>query len=75
MPSFCRRGRNLSVDIMHDILEGICEYDLGLILFDFIKIKNLFTLKYANILIKGFDYGHNKNKSQKILESQLLKKK
>lgn len=33
---------NLSVDYMHDLLEGLCQYDLGKILNYFIKQKKFF---------------------------------
>jgi len=39
---------NLSVDSMHDLLEGICRYDLSKILNNFIYVEQLFTLEVFN---------------------------
>lgn len=54
---------NLSVDIMHDLLEGICRYDLSLLLEVFILKKKYFTLEHLNYIILTFNFGfENKNK-------------
>lgn len=62
--------KNLSVDVMHDVLEGICQYDLGLILHALIA-KKFFTLEELNYRVKAFDYGLNKNKPPEILSSHI----
>lgn len=67
--------KNLSVDVMHDILEGVCQYDLGKILHHFIIEKKLFTLEVANFYISGLHYGITKNKPPEILLTQLKLKK
>ncbi|XP_066595370.1 uncharacterized protein [Prorops nasuta] len=67
--------QNLSVDVMHDVLEGICQYDLGSILYHFTYTDKYFKLEDVNILIKSFDYGCNKNKPPEILYSHLKKKR
>lgn len=59
--------QNLSVDTLHDILEGTCQYDLGQILRNFIEVKKYFELDEFNNWLKGFDYGHNKNTPPEIL--------
>jgi hypothetical protein len=48
--------QNLSFDIMHDLLEGVFHYDLGLILKHFIT-NGLFTLENLNDKKNSFDYG------------------
>lgn len=61
---------NLSVDVMHDVLEGIRQYDLGLILHAHI-LEKLFTLEELNHRIKAFRYGENKNKPPEILNNHI----
>lgn len=53
--SFFREIENYAVDIMHDIPEGVCKYDIRLM---FSKI--IFSVKYLNTLnnrIESFNYG------------------
>ena len=64
----------MSVDIMHDLLEGAFEYDLGLILYRFIVNAKYFTLEELNDRIRVLDYGQEQNKSQPIKESQIKNK-
>ncbi|KYN21786.1 hypothetical protein ALC57_05836 [Trachymyrmex cornetzi] len=45
--------QSITFDIMHDLLEGVCGYDLALILFDLIY----FSLETLNNRIVYFDYG------------------
>lgn len=47
---------NFSVDIMHDMYEGVCHYDLSIILNYFLE-NGLFTLDALNNKKKLFDYG------------------
>jgi len=42
---------------MHDLLEGVCGYDLALILFDLIHDKKYFSLETLNNRTIYFDYG------------------
>uniref|UniRef100_A0ABD2XN08 Uncharacterized protein n=1 Tax=Trichogramma kaykai TaxID=54128 RepID=A0ABD2XN08_9HYME len=46
---------NTCFDPCHDLLEGICRYDMGEILHDLIYEKNCFTLSQLNWKIKFFD--------------------
>lgn len=39
---------NLSVDPMHDLLEGVCKYDISKILNNFICVEQFFTLEVFN---------------------------
>lgn len=67
-------AENYSVDIMHDLLEGVCNYDLGLILHDLIISKKLLTLDNLNFKIKFFQYLKNSIKLPTITCSQLNNK-
>ncbi|XP_058985030.1 uncharacterized protein LOC131805637 [Musca domestica] len=49
--------RNYSVDVMHDLLEGVCHYDLKFILNRFIKHYEFFTLDQLNYRLLTFNYG------------------
>lgn len=69
--------KNLSVDPMHDFLEGICPRDIASILHHFIYKKKIFTFDKLNDRIQGFNYGSNYNKNQppEILPSHITKTK
>ncbi|KYN19735.1 hypothetical protein ALC57_07962 [Trachymyrmex cornetzi] len=66
--------QNFCVDIMHDLLEGVCNYEMGLILHQFICIQKLFTLEVLNFKLKYFKYPVNDNKPPLITALQLQKK-
>jgi len=55
--------RNIFVDVMHDLLEGVIKNDLTLILTYFIKIK-LFSWDFLWTRINGFDYDENDKRSR-----------
>jgi hypothetical protein len=48
---------NYSVDVMHDMLEGVCNYDIGLMLKRMIFDLKYFSLNTLNNRIELFDYG------------------
>lgn len=48
---------NYCVDIMHDMLEGVCNYDIGLMLKIMIFDFKYFTIDTLNNRIELFDYG------------------
>lgn len=60
---------------MHDVLEDICQYDLGLILHKFIKVYKYFSLTELNNRVKGFNYGPNKNIPLEILTNHIKNKR
>lgn len=64
--------KNLSVDVMHDLLEGVCRYDLALFLNYFIDKKYL-NRTDVNTRIRSFRYSykHNINKPVEITEQHL----
>lgn len=47
---------NYSVDLMHDLLEGVCHYDLLCILKIFVNDKNYFSLEILNQRILQFNF-------------------
>lgn len=57
---------NLSVDIMHDVFEGVCIYDMGHILYRLIFIKSYFTVETLNFRLIIF--GYNKTITNKPIE-------
>jgi len=58
---------NLVVDLMHDILEGVCHYDFCAILEELISVKKYFTLQTLNDRIQNFDYGFDIGKKSSII--------
>lgn len=50
---------NNCIDLMHDILEGVCHYDLLIILKSFVLDKQIFTIEDLNKRIDTFDFGPN----------------
>ena len=45
---------NISVDLMHDVIEGVCRYVMQLIIHTDIFKKQYFTLQCLNAIIKNF---------------------
>lgn len=45
---------NACVDVMHDVLEGPCQCDLGHLLYRWISIEKRFTLIELNTIIQGY---------------------
>lgn len=56
IPSF-HAVDNFSVDVMHDIFEGVCHYDICDIILHFINVKKYFSLEKLNSRKKNFEYG------------------
>lgn len=61
---------NYSVDIMHDLLEGVCAYDLGFILKEIIYNLKYFTIQTLNDRIESFNYGPTDIRSRPPLISE-----
>ena len=68
---------NPAVDVMHDFLEGVCRYDVALLLHYFIYVRKYFTLDDLNVKLRAFYYGPNKsiNKPPEILVIFDIRKK
>lgn len=69
---------NFAVDLMHDLFEGVCHYDLCHIINYFTNVKKYFSLARLNLRKQMFDYGpieignkSNEIKSQHIDDSRL----
>lgn len=54
---------NVCLDPMHDVLEGVCRYNMANILNVLINQDKLFTLETLNDRIRFFDYGTNTGKN------------
>ncbi|XP_065226772.1 uncharacterized protein LOC135850010 [Planococcus citri] len=65
--------KNICVDSMHDLFEGICQYDMAKMLDYFINTKKILTLFDLNERMKGFHYGWD-NKPPEIMETHLKSK-
>ena len=65
-------AENYAQDIMHDLLEGICKYDMKLILSHVIKLPGM-SLLHVNGLIENFSYGKHDitNKPVSLTENAL----
>jgi len=63
---------NFSVDTMHDIIEGVCHYDLSEMIKHFLKFTTLETINHRK---RNFDYGilHSGNRSPDIQMGHLNK--
>jgi len=66
-------AENYTVDIMHDILEGVAPYEVNLLLRDFIITKKIITVEEFNRMVKCFDYGKlmSSSKPSEIVLSKL----
>ncbi|XP_071568106.1 uncharacterized protein [Temnothorax nylanderi] len=53
--------KNISIDPMHDLLEGVCRYDIAKILYDLICKKKAFSVEILNERIKNFCHSFDKN--------------
>lgn len=54
--SFFHCIENISVDITHDVLEGVCQYDISLLLHTIIVVNKYIDLSLLNTRIKAFSY-------------------
>lgn len=63
-------------DAMHDILEGVLQYEMKEMLKAFIKIQHYLTLDCLNSRITSFDFGYynDKNKPTLISETKFASK-
>lgn len=71
LPNF-HLTQNLSCDIMHDIYEGVCRYDLGQILYKLIFVDKYLTLDVLNNRIRFFNFYDN-NKRHLFLKDTYRK--
>lgn len=66
-------AENVTVDVMHDILEGVVPCELKLILFSLIYCRKYFALELLNARLASFDYGYSdrRNKPAALSDSEL----
>lgn len=66
-------AENVTVDVMHDLLEGIVPFELKLIISSFIFDKKYFTLGIFNSRLASYDYGYTdrSNKPTALSEAEL----
>ena len=67
---------NVSVDLMHDVIEGVCRYVMQLMIYTYIFKKQYFTLQRLNAIIKNFPLNSidNINKPPPIMFNRLKQK-
>ena len=65
----------MCVDPAHDILEGVLEYDIGFVMFQFIEIDKFITLKELNSRIQNFEYGPNESNKPRPIKPNQIKNK
>lgn len=66
---------NLSVDLMHDVLEGVCVYVIRSLLYTFIFEKKYFTLQMLNMKIATFDFGSDNSNRPPLIKMKHGKNK
>jgi len=66
---------NITCDIMHDLFEGVCRYDLAKIIQYFLT-ENFFTIEHLNERIKYFNHQSNFDRGNKmpLIKTDYLKK-
>ncbi|KAG1670659.1 hypothetical protein GQR58_016758 [Nymphon striatum] len=57
---------NYTPDVMHDLLEGVCPYEIKLILSVLVFEKKYLSLDILNDRIRNFNYGHASQNSKPI---------
>ncbi|XP_075150892.1 uncharacterized protein LOC142225001 [Haematobia irritans] len=65
---------NYAVDIMHDLLEGVCHYDMLLLLGLFINKYKYFSLEELNFRILAFSFDLSVKNKPPLFNSDQLKK-
>lgn len=66
---------NFSVDISHDIFEGIALFDMTEILYQIIMIDKLFTVETFNMRLKYFNFGKQNINKPPLLTIDNIKRK
>ncbi|XP_066599984.1 uncharacterized protein [Prorops nasuta] len=67
-------SENITLDAMHDILEGICRYEMKDILFELINKQKLCTLENLNSRISFFDFGTKQGVNKPPISNIFLQK-
>ncbi|XP_011858359.1 PREDICTED: uncharacterized protein LOC105555920, partial [Vollenhovia emeryi] len=61
--------KHVAVDMMHDILEGVANYTMSLVI-NSLLVKKYFTLKELNSRAESFDYDCDTNSKPPLLSSE-----
>lgn len=69
--SFFHTAQNVTVDIMHDLLEGVVPFELKLMLYSYIYERKLFSLELLNSRLASFDYNSSDRKNKPTALSEL----
>lgn len=72
--TFFHVNENYSIDIAHDIYEGVGVFVMSHLLYHFIVTEKFFTLETLNHKIEYFNFNENHNKPPLITLDQLKKK-
>lgn len=67
-------NQNFACDVMHDLFEVVCRYEIGQILNYFIS-ENCFTLRILNERIKFFKYGRYDSNKPPLISLDHIRKK
>ena len=66
--------RNIIVDTMHDLLEGVLPYETGLVFHKLVLVDKLIEFDHFNEIIRNFNYQFETNKPTLITKDQLKSK-
>jgi len=64
----------VGVDIMHDLLEGVCKYDMSFLLLYYTQHLQLFSLQTFNERLVCFNYGPDKRNKPSVLHIEHIQK-
>jgi len=62
------------MDIMHDLLEGVCKFDMAFLLNYYIYELNIFSLQILNERMINFDYGPDSSSKRPVLNIENIRK-
>ena len=71
IPNYSMFNGGLPHDIMHDVFEGVAQYEIKLLLQNYIG-RSLFTLDEYNRRLLHFDYGFSESDKPSVLNSRSL---
>ncbi|KAE9542466.1 hypothetical protein AGLY_003327 [Aphis glycines] len=63
----------VGVDIMHDLLEGVCKYDMAFLIFYYVNDLKLFSLEVLNDRIVNFNYEPDNGNKPSVLNIENIR--
>ena len=60
-------AENQSIDLMHDVFEGVANYTITKVLNCLILVKTIITLEEVNLRIQTFSYGNLEAEISRVL--------